>query len=48
LKLLTKEVILPSIIDRFLSVFAPSFTFSLSLGVWAVIPFTEYGVMADG
>lgn len=43
LKLIIKEVIIPSTANKFLFILAPLFTFILSLIVWVVIPF-DYGV----
>jgi len=39
LKLLHKEIIIPNRANKFLFLFAPIFTFTLALSVWAVIPF---------
>ncbi|MCX7338101.1 MAG: NADH-quinone oxidoreductase subunit NuoH [Alphaproteobacteria bacterium] len=47
LKLLHKEIIIPESSDKLLFLFAPVFTFSLSLSAWAVIPFDREFVLAD-
>lgn len=47
LKLLTKEMIIPSGANRFLFLLAPVITFSLSLIAWAVIPLSAGVVIAD-
>ena len=47
LKLLHKETILPKAANPFLFIFAPIFTFMLSLSAWAVIPLTPSFVLAD-
>ncbi len=39
LKLLLKEIIIPSGVNRYLFLFAPALTFILSLLNWALIPF---------
>jgi len=47
LKLLMKEVILPSNADRFLFVIAPMLSLAPALAAWAVIPFTDTLVLAN-
>jgi NADH-quinone oxidoreductase subunit H len=47
LKLLTKEVILPSNANRFLFLGAPILTIAPALAAWAVIPFFDGGALAD-
>lgn len=47
LKLFLKETIIPSHSNKFLFFLAPIITFFISLLIWAVIPFSEYVVMAD-
>jgi len=47
LKLLTKEVILPSGANRFLFLLAPVIALIPALAAWAVIPFDELKVLAD-
>lgn len=47
LKLMLKEVIIPSEANKFLFLLAPVVTFSLALIGWAVIPFSETFVIAD-
>ena len=47
LKLFVKETIFPSNANLVIFVFAPILTFFLSLIGWAVIPFTENGVLVD-
>jgi len=47
LKLFLKETIIPSHSNKFLFFSAPIITFFISLLIWAVIPFSEYVVMAD-
>jgi len=46
-KLLVKEVIIPSGSDRFLFVFAPVMAIMPALAAWAVIPFSPELVLAD-
>ena len=41
LKLLLKEIIVPTKASRFLFVFAPILTFAPAIAAWAVIPFTD-------
>jgi NADH-quinone oxidoreductase subunit H len=47
IKLLTKEIIVPTPSNRFLFVIAPVISFSTSLIGWAVIPFDQGAVLAD-
>ncbi len=47
LKLLTKEVVVPSSASPFLFVLAPVVAMTPALAAWAVIPFDELKVMAD-
>ena len=47
LKLLTKEVIIPSGANKFLFVFAPVMSIMPALAAWAVIPFSPEVVLAD-
>ena len=47
LKLLMKEVILPTNADRFLFVIAPMLSLAPALAAWAVIPFTDTLVLAN-
>lgn len=47
LKLMLKEVVLPSSADRVLFLLAPMITFTLSLVGWAVIPLSEEFVISD-
>jgi NADH-quinone oxidoreductase subunit H len=47
IKLLFKEMILPSGANRVIFILAPMLTFTLSLIGWAVIPFSEGVVLAD-
>lgn len=47
IKLLTKEMIIPSGANRFLFLLAPVITFALSLVAWAVIPVSAGVVIAD-
>jgi NADH-quinone oxidoreductase subunit H len=47
LKLFLKETIIPSHSNKLLFFLAPIITFFISLLIWAVIPFSEYVVMAD-
>ncbi len=46
-KMLTKEMIIPSGANRFLFLLAPVITFSLSMIAWAVIPVSAGVVIAD-
>ncbi|MCW5621347.1 MAG: NADH-quinone oxidoreductase subunit NuoH [Burkholderiales bacterium] len=47
LKLLTKEVIIPSGANKFLFVFAPVMSIMPALAAWAVIPFSPQVVLAN-
>ena len=47
LKLLTKEMIIPTMANRGVFLLAPIMTFGLSLVAWAVIPFDQGWVVAD-
>ena len=47
LKLLTKEVILPTNANRFLFLSAPVLTIAPALAAWAVVPFFDGGALAD-
>jgi len=47
LKLLVKEVIIPSNSNKIIFVFSPALTFFMSLLGWAVIPFNKYALLAD-
>ena len=47
LKLLSKEVILPTNANRFLFLLAPILSIGPSLAAWAVIPFSEGWILAD-
>jgi len=47
LKLLSKEVILPTNANRFLFLLAPILSIGPSLATWAVIPFNEGWILAD-
>lgn len=47
LKLMFKEVIIPSNANKFLFVLAPMVTFILAMIGWAVIPFSENMVLSD-
>jgi NADH-quinone oxidoreductase subunit H len=47
IKLLTKEVIVPSKSNRFLFVIAPLLTLIPALATWAVIPMNDWFVIAD-
>lgn len=47
LKLIHKEIIIPTSANPFLFVIAPIITFTLSLAAWAVIPFDAGLVIAD-
>jgi NADH-quinone oxidoreductase subunit H len=46
-KLLFKEMIIPTAANKFLFILAPIITFVLSLIGWAVIPFSDAGGLAD-
>ena len=47
LKLLMKEVIVPTNADRFLFVIAPMLSIAPALAAWAVVPFTDNLVLAN-
>ncbi|TAK73165.1 MAG: NADH-quinone oxidoreductase subunit NuoH, partial [Gammaproteobacteria bacterium] len=47
IKLLTKEIIVPTASNRFLFVVAPMISFSVALIGWAVIPFDQGAVLAN-
>ena len=47
LKLLVKEVVIPSSSNKIIFVFSPALTFFISLLGWAVIPFSKYALLAD-
>jgi NADH-quinone oxidoreductase subunit H len=47
LKLMFKEIILPTNANRFLFVIAPMLSIAPALAAWAVIPFNETWVLAD-
>jgi NADH-quinone oxidoreductase subunit H len=47
LKLLVKEVILPSSANKGLFLMAPVITFFISLMGWAVIPYNKYSLLSD-
>lgn len=47
LKLLNKEVILPTASNRFLFVIAPVITLATALAAWAVVPFDQVHVLAN-
>ena len=47
IKLLSKEIIIPTPSNRYLFIFAPIISFSTSLIAWAVIPFDEGVVLAN-
>jgi NADH-quinone oxidoreductase subunit H len=47
LKLLVKEVIIPSNSNKIIFVFSPALTFFMSLLGWAVIPFSKYAMLSD-
>ena len=47
LKLLTKEMILPTVANKAVFILAPIMTFGLALVAWAVIPFDQGWVVAD-
>ncbi len=46
-KLLNKEIILPTEANRFLFIIAPLVSLGTSLAAWAVIPFNQIAVLAD-
>ena len=47
LKLITKEIIIPTKSNKYLFVIAPLFALTPSLAGWAVIPFSEGMVLAN-
>lgn len=47
LKLLSKEIILPTASNRYLFIFAPMLSFGTAMIGWAVIPFSEGAVLAN-
>lgn len=47
LKLLLKEIVIPSGADSKVFLIAPLFAFAPALAAWAVIPFNDYLVLAD-
>lgn len=47
LKLLTKEVIIPSNANKIIFIFSPAVTFFMSFLGWAVIPFSKYAILSD-
>lgn len=47
LKLLVKETVLPSNANKILFIFSPMLTFVISLMGWGVVPFDEYGILAE-
>jgi len=47
LKLLLKEIIIPTNSDKFIFLLAPVLSFAISLLVWGVIPFSANGVFSD-
>lgn len=47
IKLLTKEIIVPTPSDRFLFVLAPTLSFGIALIGWAVVPFDQGVVLAN-
>lgn len=47
LKLLMKEIIVPSSANRYLFIVAPVLALAPSLAAWAVIPFNDHMVLAD-
>ena len=47
LKLLSKEVVLPTNANRFLFLLAPVLSIGPSLAAWAVVPFAEGWILAD-
>ncbi len=46
-KLLFKEIVVPTGADRFLFIIAPILSLAPSLAAWAVIPFNDHMVLAD-
>ncbi|MCV6037451.1 NADH-quinone oxidoreductase subunit H, partial [Escherichia coli] len=47
LKLILKELIIPTASNRYLFLLAPILSFAPALAVWAVIPFTQRWVLAN-
>lgn len=47
LKLIIKELIIPTQSSKFLFIFGPIFCFSVSFGAWAVIPLNENDLTAN-
>lgn len=47
IKLLTKEIIVPTVSNRFLFILAPILSFGTSLIAWAVVPFDAGAVLAN-
>lgn len=47
LKLMFKEIIVPTRSNRFLFIIAPTISLTTALAAWAVIPFTNYLILAD-
>jgi NADH-quinone oxidoreductase subunit H len=47
LKLLVKEVVLPSSANKIIFLLAPLLTFFISLIGWGIIPYSKYGVLSD-
>src|SRR5215469_12928434 len=47
IKLLTKEIIIPSVSNRYLFLFAPALSFGVALISWSVIPFDAGVVLAN-
>jgi NADH-quinone oxidoreductase subunit H len=47
IKLLNKEIIIPSASNRYLFVFAPVISLGTSLAAWSVIPFDQVNVLAN-
>lgn len=46
-KLLVKETIIPSSSNQIIFILSPMLTFIVSIIGWSMIPFSEYGVLAD-
>src|SRR3990167_4197664 len=47
IKLITKEIIIPTASNRFLFLLAPAISFGTALIAWAVIPFDQNAVIAN-
>ena len=47
LKLMVKEIIVPSNANKVIFIFSPGMTFFISLLGWAVIPFSQHAMLAD-